>query len=81
LLYMIFAWFFIILCSDIFFLHIILIYFYVFPFESDICLLFRMPVSLHQLEGIAVDDLGKSPHRTVSPWTKTSIYKLVLSLK
>jgi hypothetical protein len=32
-----------------------------------------MPVSIHQLEGIAVDDLGKSPHQKVSPRTKVPV--------
>ena len=32
-----------------------------------------MPVSIHQLKGIAVDDLGKSQHRKVSPRTKVPL--------
>ena len=32
-----------------------------------------MPVSIHQLEGIAVDDLGKSLQQKVSPWTKVPL--------
>jgi hypothetical protein len=35
--------------------------------------LLKLPVSIHQLEGIAVDDLGKRPHRTVSPRTKVPL--------
>jgi hypothetical protein len=32
-----------------------------------------MPVSIHQLEGIVVDDLGKSQHWKVSPRTKVPL--------